>query len=86
MLSHKIHWTLALCSGKKISTIQESPSLDASDIVTPMMCLPMVFFFFLIIPPTNCVCGRVYCFHVVRPTDRPTVGLTFCFLDNFKNH
>ena len=20
-------------------------------------------------PPANCVCGRVYCFHVVRPSD-----------------
>ena len=29
--------------------------------------------FFHLYPPANCVCGRVYCFHVVRPTDRPTV-------------
>ena len=36
------------------------------------------------IPPANCVCGRVYCFHIVRPTDR--VSVTFCFLNNFKNH
>ena len=43
---------------------------------------------YLIIPPANCVCGRVYCFHVVRPNDRPTerVSVTFCFLNNFKNH
>ena len=47
---------------------------------------------FIIIPPANCVCGRVYCFHGVRPTDRtndrPTerVSVTFCFLNNFKNH
>ena len=38
----------------------------------------------LIIPPANCVCGRVYCFHFVRPTDR--VSVMFCFLNNFKNH
>ena len=24
----------------------------------------------VIIPPANCVCGRVYCFHVVRPNER----------------
>ena len=24
----------------------------------------------LFIPPANCVCGWVYCFHVVRPSDR----------------
>ena len=24
----------------------------------------------LIIPPANCVCGRVYCFHIVRPSER----------------
>ena len=24
----------------------------------------------LVIPPANCVCGRVYCFHVVRPSER----------------
>ena len=27
------------------------------------------------IPPVNCVCGRVYCFHVVRPSERPTVRM-----------
>ena len=26
---------------------------------------------FIIIPPANCVCGRVYCFHVVRPNVCP---------------
>ena len=25
------------------------------------------------IPPANCVCGRVYCFHVVRPNERTEV-------------
>ena len=25
---------------------------------------------FVFIPPANCVCGRVYCFHVVRPSVR----------------
>ena len=25
------------------------------------------------IPPANCVCGWVYCFHVVRPSDRVCV-------------
>ena len=25
------------------------------------------------IPPANCVCGRVYCFHVVRPNERTKV-------------
>ena len=29
----------------------------------------------IIIPPANCVCGRVYCFHVVRPSERPTVRM-----------
>ena len=29
----------------------------------------------VIIPPANCVCGRVYCFHVVRPSERPTVRM-----------
>ena len=27
----------------------------------------------IIIPPANCVCGRVYCFHVVRPSIHPSV-------------
>ena len=42
----------------------------------------------IIIPPANYVCGRVYCFHVVRKSDRPTdrVSETFCFFNNFKNH
>ena len=31
----------------------------------------------------NCVCGRVYCFHVVRPSER--VSLTFCFLNILKS-
>ena len=26
-----------------------------------------------LIPPANCVCGWVYCFHVVRPSVRPSV-------------
>ena len=26
----------------------------------------------VVIPPANCVCGRVYCFHVVRPSVRPS--------------
>ena len=34
-------------------------------------------------PPANCVCGRVYCFHVVRPSVRPS--LTFCFLKGDSN-
>ena len=39
--------------------------------------LPVSF----IIPPANCVCGRVYCFHVVGPSVRPCVrpSVTFCF-------
>ena len=28
-------------------------------------------FCLLVIPPANCVCGRVYCFHVVRTNERP---------------
>ena len=43
----------------------------------------------IFIPPANCVCGWVYCFHVVRPSDRVCVcvrvSVTFCFLNNFKN-
>ena len=43
--------------------------------------------FFIPPPPANCVCGRVYCFHVVRPTDRVSVTyVTFCFLNILKNH
>ena len=35
----------------------------------------------IIIPPANCVCGRVYCFHVVRPSVCPSVRpLRFVFL------
>ena len=35
----------------------------------------------IIIPPANCVCGRVYCFHVVRPSVHASVGqLRFVFL------
>ena len=29
--------------------------------------------FVVFIPPANYVCGRVYCFHVVRKSDRPCV-------------
>ena len=42
--------------------------------------------------PVNCVCGWVYCFHVVHPNEQPSdrpnecVSVTFCFLNNFKNH
>ena len=49
-------------------------------------------FAFMIIPPTNYVCGRVYCFHFVRPSVRPTerksarASVTFCFLNILKNH
>ena len=25
----------------------------------------------LLYPPANCVCGMVYCFHVIRPSVRP---------------
>ena len=28
---------------------------------------------FVVIPPANYVCWRVYCFHVVRPSDRTKV-------------
>ena len=41
-------------------------------------------YFVIIIPPANCVCGRVYCFHVVRPSVCGSV--TFCFLNILKNH
>ena len=42
----------------------------------------------IFIPQANCVCGRVYCFHVVRKSVRPTdcVSVTFCFLNILKNH
>ena len=41
----------------------------------------------IIIPPANCVCGRVYCFHVVRPCVRNVfVSVTFCFFNILKNH
>ena len=39
--------------------------------------------------PTNCVCGRVYCFHV-HPSGRACVcvcvSVAFCFLNILKNH
>ena len=37
-----------------------------------------------IIPPANCVCGWVYCFHVVLLS--VCVSVTFCFLNILKNH
>ena len=46
----------------------------------------------IFIPTANYVCGRVYCFHVVRPSKCPTertsdrVSVTFCFLNILKNH
>ena len=46
----------------------------------------------IFIPPANCVCGRVYCFHVVRPSERTneqtneSVSVTFCFLNILKSH
>ena len=35
----------------------------------------------------NYVCGRVYCFHVVRPSERTneSVSETFCFLNILKS-
>ena len=33
----------------------------------------VLVFNFLIIPHANCVCERVYCFHVVRPSERTKV-------------
>ena len=38
--------------------------------------------------PANCVCGRVYGFHVVRPSvwKSGRVSVTFCFLNILKNH
>ena len=42
--------------------------------------------------PTNCICGRVYCFHVVRPSIRlsertnESVSETFCLLNILKKH
>ena len=64
------HWS----SGFYISTGLRG-SFSHGDI--SMMC-------FMVIPPANCVCGRVYCFHVVSPSDRASV--TFCFLNILKNH
>ena len=32
----------------------------------------------VIIPPANCVCGRVYCFHIVRTNKRTTVQPNVC--------
>ena len=32
----------------------------------------------LLYPPANCVCGWVYCFHVVRPSDRVCVCVCVC--------
>ena len=42
----------------------------------------------VVIPPANCVCGRVYCFQVVRPNKRTneSVSVTFCFLNILKSH
>ena len=46
----------------------------------------------VIISPANCVCGRVYCFHVVRLSERTnkrateSVSSTFCFLNILKSH
>ena len=52
----------------------------------------ILFLIKVIIPPANCVCGRVYCFHVVCPSVRPKVrpsarvSVTFCFLNILMNH
>ena len=35
--------------------------------------------FFIIIPPANFVCGRLYCFHVDRPSVCPSVRDTLVF-------
>ena len=49
-----------------------SKSDDILDCLTPPIVDLKEKLKWLFIPPANCVCGRVYCFHVVRPTDRPT--------------
>ena len=38
----------------------------------------VIMVLFIIIPPANCVCGWVYCFHVVRPSDRVCVCVCVC--------
>ena len=35
---------------------------------------------FFIIPPANCVCGEVHCFHIVRPSVCPVVRDVLVFL------
>ena len=56
---------------------------DAYTLPTELVC-PVGPWDMLIIPPANCVCGRVYCFHVVRPNK--SVSVTFCFLNILKSY
>ena len=53
-------------------------------------CISEIYPACIFIPPANCVCGWVYCFHFVRPPFRPCVcvrvSVTFCFLNILKNH
>ena len=67
------------------------PGLFRPSCFGPGSFRPMLMGHFgLIIPPANCVCGRVYCFHVVRPSVCPSVrnvippancvcGRVYCF-------
>ena len=89
--------------GYTVFTLSECPSVHPSvrptDRVSVTFCFLNILkkyqwnFVKFCIPPANCVCGRVYCFHVVRmsvrpsvrPSDRPCV-CNVLFLNILKNY
>ena len=76
-------WHRALCTQALQSLyINDDPELTLTYFTTISNFGETYFY-----TPANCVCGRVYCFHVVRPNGRPTnVSVMFCFLNILKNH
>ena len=59
-----------------LGSLEKSRNMYSCKAVVSNCCAIEVF---IVIPPANCVCGWVYCFHVVRPSVRSSI--TFCFLN-----